>query len=99
MLGRYYIDIGNKHKKFHIEIEHRINIIKGNSASGKTTLIKFIEQFIRSGKSSGIKCDTNADNLVVLNLGDDYESKISIKILIQYYLWKNRLNILRVQIL
>ena len=30
MLGKYYIDIGNKYKKFHIEIEHRINVIKGN---------------------------------------------------------------------
>ena len=77
MLGKYYIDIGNKYKKFHIEIEHRINVIKGNSASGKTTLIKFIEQFLRSGKSSGLKCDTNADKLIVLHEGDDYENIIN----------------------
>ena len=77
MIGKYYIDIGNKYKKFHIEIEHRINVIKGNSASGKTTLIKFIEQFLRSGRSSGIKCNTNVDNIVVLNSGDDYENIIN----------------------
>lgn len=77
MLGKYYVDIGNKYKQFHIEIEHRINVIKGNSASGKTTLIKFTVQFLRSGKSSGIKCDTNADNLVVLDKGDDYENIIN----------------------
>jgi energy-coupling factor transporter ATP-binding protein EcfA2 len=55
MKGKYYIEISNRKLQYQLEIERKITLIKGNSGTGKTTLIKMLEGYIEQGNKSGIK--------------------------------------------
>lgn len=59
MKGKYEIEIQSKRLKYKLEIKRNITIIKGNSATGKSTLIEMIQNFNTYGNESGIsiKCD------------------------------------------
>lgn len=54
MKGRYHIIIQNSRVKFEFDIKRNITIIRGDSATGKTTLINLIETYERFGDESGI---------------------------------------------
>ena len=64
MRGRYHIIIQNRRIKFELEIKRNITIIRGDSATGKTTLMNLIEANERLGEESGVsiscerKCKT-----------------------------------------
>jgi energy-coupling factor transporter ATP-binding protein EcfA2 len=60
MIGKYYIEISNRKLKYKLEIERKITLIKGNSGTGKTTLIKIIQGYIEQGNKSGIKIKNDA---------------------------------------
>lgn len=59
MKGRHKIVIQNNRVRFEIEVKRNITIIRGDSATGKTTLYEMVEQYDRLGLSSGINlsCD------------------------------------------
>lgn len=54
MKGKYRIIIENKKIKYDFEIRRNITIIKGDSATGKTTLVDMVGDFFDNGESSGI---------------------------------------------
>lgn len=54
MKGKYRIIVENKKIKYDFEIRRNITIIKGDSATGKTTLVDMIGDFFDNGESSGI---------------------------------------------
>lgn len=54
MKGKYHIIIQNSRVKFEFDIKRNITIIRGDSATGKTTLISLIETYERLGDESGI---------------------------------------------
>lgn len=54
MTGKYHIIIQNNRIKFEFDIKRNITIIKGDSATGKTTLMNLIETYERQGDESGI---------------------------------------------
>lgn len=58
MKGKYSIKVSNKRMSFQLIVERNITIIRGNSGTGKSTLINMIKDYNREGKSSGveIKC-------------------------------------------
>ncbi len=64
MKGRYHIIIQNRRIKFELEVKRNITIIRGDSATGKTTLMNLIEANERLGDESGVdifcerKCKT-----------------------------------------
>ncbi len=60
MLGKYEIEIYNNRVHYFLTIKRNITILKGNSATGKTELIRLISEYEASGASSGItlRCDT-----------------------------------------
>lgn len=62
MKGSYRVIIQNKDVKYDFTLNRNITIIKGNSATGKTTLAGFIEEFYENGAASGIqlRCEKNA---------------------------------------
>ena len=45
MKGKYKIVIKNNRLHYELEIKRNITIIKGDSATGKTTLIDMVRQF------------------------------------------------------
>lgn len=79
MKGKYHIVVQNNKLRYELDIRRNITIIRGDSATGKTTLIDMLETASDLGESSGIevicekKCRTlrGSDwNLVLPNLHD-----------------------------
>lgn len=59
MKGKYRIIVENKKIRYDFEIKRNITIIKGDSATGKTTLAGMIAEYEENGADSGIRlvCD------------------------------------------
>lgn len=59
MKGIHHITVSNATVKYEFDIKRNITIIKGDSATGKTTLVEMISEYYESGKESGItlSCD------------------------------------------
>lgn len=54
MKGKYSITVKNNVLQYQFEIRRNITIIKGDSATGKTTLIDMIRDYYENGEQSGI---------------------------------------------
>lgn len=54
MKGSYQISVANGRVKYVFLIRRNLTIIRGNSATGKTTLVEMIREYYESGESSGI---------------------------------------------
>lgn len=59
MLGKYEIEVYNNRVHYFLTIKRNITILKGNSATGKTELIRLVSEYEANGASSGItlSCD------------------------------------------
>lgn len=59
MKGAYDIKVGTKRVEYNIRIKRNITIIRGDSATGKSTLISLINRYYENGAKSGVKlqCD------------------------------------------
>ena len=69
MVGKYSIDIYDNRVAYHLEVKRNITIIQGNSATGKTELVRMISDYNRGGISSGITliCEKECIALNVLD--------------------------------
>lgn len=54
MTGKYEIEVYNKRVHYHLTIKRNITIIRGDSATGKTELLRMISDYENNGISSGI---------------------------------------------
>jgi hypothetical protein len=54
MKGKYEIIVKNARLQYKFTLERNITILRGDSATGKTTLIDMIASFQRGGKDSGV---------------------------------------------
>lgn len=61
MTGAYRVIVQNKKIKFDFEIRRNITILRGDSATGKTTLVEMIQEYEELGSDSGItlQCERN----------------------------------------
>ena len=59
MKGKYNIFVQNNRLRYDFVISRNITIIRGDSATGKTSLLELLEAYDRDGDSSGVllKCD------------------------------------------
>lgn len=59
MKGKYSVVVGNNVLQYKFEIKRNITIIKGDSATGKTTLVDMIREYYDNGEQSGVtlQCD------------------------------------------
>lgn len=55
MKGKYRIRIQNNKLRYDFEIKRNITVIKGDSATGKTTLVDMIREYYEDGRDSGIE--------------------------------------------
>ena len=78
MLGKHHLEIENKRVKYVLDIERKITVIKGNSGTGKTTLIRMIQGYIAQGNKSGIsvKNDSNIP-IMVFTATTRWESELA----------------------
>lgn len=75
MVGKYDIEVYNNRVHYFLTVQRNITVIQGNSATGKTELIRLINEFNVNGNSSGItvKCDVKCK---VLNT-EDWDIRLS----------------------
>ena len=59
MKGQHHIKISNQKVQFSFAVQRNITIIRGDSATGKTTLVGMLSDYETLGKQSGVtvKCD------------------------------------------
>lgn len=61
MYGIHHVIVQNGNLKYEFDIKRNITILKGDSASGKTTLIEMIQEYLINGIDSGVSlsCDVS----------------------------------------
>lgn len=59
MKGKHLVTIKNNVLRYQFEIRRNITIIKGDSATGKTTLVDMVREYFENGEQSGVslQCD------------------------------------------
>lgn len=65
MKGRFRFAVNSKRVSYEFTLNRNITIIKGNSGTGKTTLLQMMYEYLLSGKQSGYTVNTNANNYFV----------------------------------
>lgn len=75
MTGKYDIEVYNNRVHYFLTVKRNITVIQGNSATGKTELIRLINDNIINGNSSGItvKCEVTCRVLT----SDDWDIRLS----------------------
>ncbi|MCD7955149.1 MAG: hypothetical protein LUG93_05200 [Lachnospiraceae bacterium] len=66
MKGEYLFQVRGRRVRFTFRIRRNLTIIKGDSATGKTTLLSMMYEYLRSGRESGYTVSTEADYYVYL---------------------------------
>lgn len=66
MKGSYRFRARSKKVLFEFSIRRNITVIKGDSATGKTTLLHILYEYLRSGRQSGYSVSTDAEYYVYL---------------------------------
>ena len=66
MKGSYWFRAKSKKVLFEFSIRRNITIIKGDSATGKTTLLHILYEYLRSGKQSGYSVSSNSTYYVYI---------------------------------
>ena len=62
MRGTHRVIVQNKRMRYDFAVRRNLTIIRGDSATGKTTLIEMIREYYENGASSGVQlyCDNSA---------------------------------------
>ena len=74
MKGKIEVVVKDVRLQYKFTLERNITILRGDSATGKTTLIDMIRTYNRRGKDSGVEIRCEKKCLAVYS--DDYEYKI-----------------------
>ena len=59
MKGKHIVTVRNRRVQFTLELERNITVIRGDSATGKTTLVGMLRDYEAQGEQSGVSltCD------------------------------------------
>ena len=75
MKGTYRITVQSHYLKYDLTIKRNITILKGDSATGKTTLVEMIQAYLLNGSDSGIQLTCSAPCRVIE--GNTWEEQLS----------------------
>lgn len=78
MKGKYHFKVKSKRTVFEFTIRRNITVLKGDSATGKTTLLHMLYEYLRVGRQSGYSVSTDADYFVYLRkeVGRDWKDTL-----------------------
>lgn len=78
MKGSYHFRVKSKKALFEFSIRRNITVIKGESATGKTTLLHMLYEYLRVGRESGYTVISDADYYVYLRkeVGRDWKDAL-----------------------
>lgn len=65
MKGQHHIRVQNANLRYDFTIRRNIAIIKGDSATGKTTLVEMVRDYYENGENSGITLQCDKDCRVI----------------------------------
>lgn len=68
MKGKYRVRLENRRLIYDFEVKRNITVIRGNSATGKTTLISMLESYERDGEESGISLHSEKNCTVLTDV-------------------------------
>lgn len=74
MKGSYRVIVQNKKVRYDFEIRRNITVIRGDSATGKTTLVEMIREYYEDGTSSGI--ELSCERTCAVLSGRDWKSAL-----------------------
>ena len=76
MKGKYEITVRNRRLQYRFTIERNLTILRGDSATGKTTLIDMLAAYQQNGTDSGIevRCEKNCTVLTGLRWQENLSS-------------------------
>lgn len=74
MKGSFRVIVQNSVVRYDFTIRRNITIIKGDSATGKTTLVEMIGEFYENGESSGV--ELNCEKVCAVLSGRDWKSAL-----------------------
>lgn len=75
MKGKYRIVVESKKIKYDFEIRRNLTVIRGDSATGKTTLVDMIAEFYEQGEDSGIQL--SCEKTCAVLSGRNWETSLS----------------------
>ena len=64
MKGKHHIIVETKKIKYEFDVKRNITVIRGDSATGKTTLIELLSQYARFSERTGIRVESDVPCLV-----------------------------------
>lgn len=67
MKGKYSFTVSSRKLEYYFEIQRNITVIKGNSGTGKTTLLNMLYEYSIRGRQSGFNVQTTAIYYVYLS--------------------------------
>lgn len=78
MKGSFFFKVKSKKVVFEFTIRRNITVIKGDSASGKTTLLHMLYEYLRVGRESGYSVSTDSNYYVYLRpeVGRDWRDAL-----------------------
>ena len=78
MKGSYHFKVKSKKVLFEFTLRRNITIIKGDSATGKTTLLHMLYEYLRTGKESGYSVSADGAYYVYLRqeVGRDWKDAL-----------------------
>lgn len=78
MKGKYHIVVQNNRLRYELDIRRNITIIRGDSATGKTTMLEMLDNYVRLGYESGIhvECDVPVDTYMTDNRRSDWKTRL-----------------------
>lgn len=74
MKGKHFIKVRNRRIQFTLELERNITIIRGDSATGKSTMVGMIQDYEAQGNQSGVVVESDKPCHVLTNI--DWEERL-----------------------
>lgn len=88
MKGKYHFRVKSKRALFEFTIRRNITVLKGDSATGKTTLLYMLYEYLRVGRESGYAVSADSEYFVYLRkeVGREWqEALFSLKMTTVYF--------------
>ncbi len=76
MRGTIHLSVQSVHLKYELDFSRNITILKGDSATGKTTLVDMIQEYVQNGQDTGINLSCECPCRVIA--GNNWKEQLKV---------------------